>query len=130
MKLLLKVISFPLRLPLFIALGLISVIVSGFAMTAGVLLVLAVRLIASAGTLFTVLFSVAAVIEICCLVFQPEKYAFSNNTPLKVLILLGFLYAACFLLSLLPTAAEKLLKLLLSAGAGIWRLAKLILFCR
>lgn len=73
----------------------------------GVLLLLAVKLIASAGTLFTVLFSIAAIIEICCLIFQPEKYAFSGNTPLNVLMLLGILYAVCFILSLLPTVVEK-----------------------
>lgn len=130
MKLLLKVISFPVRLKLFLTFGIISAAISGLAMTAGVLLVLAVRLIASAGTLFTVLFSAAAVIEICCLFFQPEKYTFSDNSPIKILILLGILYAACFLLFLLPTAAEKILALFLSAAAGIWSFAKLILFCR
>lgn len=76
MKLLLKIISFPVRLPLFLIFGLIAAVISGFTMTAGVLLLLAVRLIASAGTLFTVLFSIAAIIEICCLIFQPEKYSF------------------------------------------------------
>lgn len=130
MKLLLKIISFPVRLPLFLIFGLIAAVISGFTMTAGVLLLLAVRLIASAGTLFTVLFSIAAIIEICCLIFQPEKYSFSDNSPLKVLLLLGILFAACFILSLLPTVIEKLFGLLLAAAAGIWGFAKLILFCR
>lgn len=130
MKLLFKIISFPVRLPLFLIFGLIAAVISGFTMTVGVLLLLAVKLIASAGTLFTVLFSIAAIIEICCLIFQPEKYAFSGNTPLNVLMLLGILYAVCFILSLLPTVVEKAFGLLLAAAAGIWSFARLILFCR
>lgn len=127
MNLIIKILSFPIRLPLFLIFALLSAVMSGFAMTVGVLLLLTVRLIASAGTLFTVLFSIAAVIEIFCLVFQPEKYAFSSNTPVKVLILLGILYAACFVLSLLPAVVETAFGLLLAAAAKMWSLAKLIL---
>ncbi len=129
MKLILKILSFPIRLPLFLIFAIISAVLSGFAMTVGVLLLLAVRLMASAGTLITVLFSIVAGIEIFCLVFQAEKYAFSDNSPVKMLILLGIVYAACFILSLLPVVIEKALGLLLSAAAGIWQLAKRILFC-
>ena len=129
MKLILKILSFPIRLPLFLIFAIISAVLSGFTMTVGVLLLLAVRLMASAGTLITVLFSIVAGIEIFSLVFQAEKYAFSDNSPVKMLILLGIVYAACFILSLLPVVIEKALGLLLSAAAGIWQLAKRILFC-
>lgn len=127
---LLKILTFPLRLPIFLIFAVVAAVISGFTMTAGVLILLAVRLLSSASTLFTVLFTIAAAIEIGCLIFQPDKYSFTGNTPVKVLILLGGLYAVCFILSLLPNITEKAFGLLLTAAASIWGLAKLILFCR
>ncbi len=127
---LLKILSFPVRLPLFLILALISAAIAGFTMTVGVLVLMAVRLISSASTIITVLFSVCAVIEICCLIFQQEKYSFSGNSPVKIIIMLAALYVVCFIFSLLPGIADKAFGLLLTATAGIWRLAKLILLCK
>lgn len=130
MNLIIKILSFPIRLPLFLIFALLSAVISGFAMTVGVLLLLTVRLIASASTVVTALFSVCVIIELCCQIFQPEKYAFSDNSPIKIIILLVGLYAVCFILSLLPGITEKAFGLLLTVAATIWRFSKLILFCK
>ncbi|MDE5772177.1 MAG: hypothetical protein K2I06_11225 [Ruminococcus sp.] len=130
MVMLLKILSFPIRLVLFLVLGLVALVVISLTQTLGILLMISANLVSAIGKIFTGGLIVVCLIELYHTVFKPDEFHAEGLTPFKICIFILILAVMFFLTSFLPPAVEKIYEFLLITVAYIWGFAKFILFCK
>lgn len=129
MVIFLKIISFPVRLILFLLIAIISGIVSGLNHTLGLLLIFSASVVSFIGSLVTGTAIIAGVIIAGGIIFFPDKFeSFTDNIPYLIISCVG-ITAVCIPLILMPILAEKLFDVCDTFAEWLWALAKMILFC-
>lgn len=124
-----KVITFPIRLVLFLAIALISGAILLIDKTVCMVLAIASYVVRVIGIILMLPFAVMSVIMPF---INSESYAkIMNDRPIAELVILAvILWLLILFFAFLPKIAEKLYIWLYVGGMWLWNFSKTILFCR
>lgn len=128
MIVLLKIISLPIRLPVFIILAVLSGSFFTVVRTFGIVLLSAGSLVSTLIQLAAGIFSVLVIIDLINLFSDTGTSAFS--TPVKDFILLGISLLIGLFGTFLPKILEFTMGLAMTIAVLLWRGAKKVLLCR
>ena len=124
----LKIISLPIRLPVFIILAAVSGLIFTVVRTFGIVLLSAGSLVSTLIQLAAGIFSVLVIIDLINLFSDTGTSAFS--TPVKDFILLGISLLIGLFGTFLPKILEFTMGLAMTIAVLQWRGAKKVLLCR
>lgn len=124
-----KIITFPIRLVLFLAIALISGAILLIDKTVCMVLAIASYVVRVIGIILMLPFAVMSVIMPF---INSESYAkIMNDRPIAELVILAvILWLPILFFAFLPKIAEKLYIWLYVGGMWLWNFSKTILFCR
>lgn len=124
-----KIITFPIRLVLFLAIALISGAILLIDKTVCMVLAIASYVVRVIGIILMLPFAVMSVIMPF---INSESYAkIMNDRPIAELVILAvILWLLILFFAFLPKIAEKLYIWLYVGGMWLWNFSKTILFCR
>lgn len=121
-----KIISFPVRLVLFLAVGLIAGVISLLYCTLGKILLYASAFIAVLATILCVLWLIPSAIFIFIMVREND---FTLENFWYPVICLAVVFILLFLLRYIPYVVEYINIALAVAAEYVWRFAKMIIKC-
>lgn len=124
----LKIISFPVRLVIFILLAIVSGIIFSVIRTFGIILLSAGSIASTLIQLAAGMFSVLVIIDLISLFTDSGTAAFT--TPVKDFILLGISLLISLFGAYMPIILEFIVGLTLTISDFLWTGAKKTLFCK
>lgn len=124
----LKIISFPVRLPIFILLAIVSGIIFSVIRTFGIILLSAGSIASTLIQLAAGMFSVLVIIDLISFFSDSGTAAFTS--PVKDFILLGISLLISLFGAYMPKILEFTVELALIISDFLWTGAKKTLFCK
>lgn len=124
----LKIISFPVRLPIFILLAIVSGIIFSVIRTFGIILLSAGSIASTLIQLAAGMFSVLVIIDLISFFTDSGTAAFTS--PVKDFILFGISLLISLFGAYMPIILEFILELTLTISDFLWTGAKKTLFCK
>lgn len=125
----LKIISFPIRLVLFIAFALLALIVSGLNHTFVMFLNLTAAVIAFLGSIFSGLMILGIISRVIIEIAANGGLKSVHDTVTSSLFSTGLALLFGFVCGFMPVISSYLFAILLKAADWLWAFSKMILLC-